>query len=121
MLGPPDGPSLTPSTGDEVANVGSPDAATFGPTGMNTPLYVRRIKKSGFVRCTSAKACSCDATSVPDAGMRSYVTSQPRFSRSLTASFAPSSKLGVAVGDSPRVWYAPTTCNVFLDWPAPTD
>src|SRR4026208_876282 len=106
MLSPPDGPLRTPSVGAASANEGTSVAATFGPTGMKTLLDVRPIQKSGFLACAARNACSCDEATVPDAGMRSYLTSQPAFVRSVTAILAPSSKFGTACDDSPFVSYA---------------
>ena len=71
MLSPPDGPVFTPSEGAASANVGRSVAATFGPTGMKTLLEVRPIQASGFLAWAARNACSCDAATVPDAGMRS--------------------------------------------------
>jgi hypothetical protein len=87
---------------------------------MNTLLDVRPIQKSGFLACAARNACSCDEAIVPEAGIRSYLTSQPCFVRSVTAILAPSSKFGTACDDSPFVSYAPMTYSVFfplvLDW-----
>jgi hypothetical protein len=57
-----------------AAIVGTPLAATFGPTGMNTLLDVKPIQQSGFLACAARNACSCDEATVPDAGARSYLT-----------------------------------------------
>ena len=46
--------------------------------------------------------------------MRSYWTVQPFFSRSFTASFAPSSKLLMPSGDSPLISYTPMTYRSFF-------
>ena len=88
--------------------------ATFGPTGMKTPLEPMPSHASGAFCWTCSHACSWEAAAVAEAGIRSYWTVQPFFSRSFTASFTPSSKLLMPSGDSPLISYAPMTNRSFF-------
>ena len=97
MLSPPDGPLLH-ALGRRRQREGGHGRSRrpSGPTGTKTLLEVIPSQTSGSSSPPGGMPASCDAALTAMAGIRSYVTSQPFFSRSATASFAPSSKFGIA-------------------------